>query len=187
MTAGVSSDGIQVTLAAGGGSISGKVVGDTGCSIASGPVKLYGWYSGGVVAETTTRPDSYRFQGLPDGSYKVLFTVKGVDYWYRAAGETAQASPVVVSGASAPTGIDLTAVCQPDGAAPGGSGQAVLLDAYRALRVAVGLDPVTAEVLAHYDLAPQVDGVSVPDGAITVADALLILLKVVSGPALAPL
>jgi len=187
VSAGVNTGGIKVTLVAGGGSISGKVAGDTGCSIASGAVKLYDWYSGGLVAETTTRPSSYQFLGLPDASYKVLFTVKGIDHWYRAAGETAQATAVVVSGASGLTGIDLTAACLPDGAVLGAGGQPVLLDAYRALRVAVGLEPVTAEVLAHYDLAPQLDGVSVPDGAITVADALLILLKVVSGPDLSPL
>jgi len=181
VSAGTNTGGIKVVLAAGGGSISGKVAGDTGCSIASGPVKLFDWYSGGLVAETATRAQSYQFLGLPDASYKVLFTIKGIDHWYRVAGETAQASPVVVSGASGLTGIDLAMVCLPDGAVQGVGGQPVLLDAYHALRVAVELDPVTAEVLAHYDVAPQVDGVSVPDGAITVADALLILLKVVGG------
>jgi hypothetical protein len=182
VSAGASTSGIKVTLAAGGGSISGKVSGDTGCSVANGPVRLYDWYSGGLVADTTTRANSYQFLGLPDASYKVLFTVQRIDHWYRAAGDTAQATPVVVSGASGATGIDLATVCLPDGAVQGSAGQPVLLDAYLALRIAVGLDPVTSQVLAHYDLAPLVDGISVPDGAITVADVLLILLKVVGGP-----
>jgi photosystem II stability/assembly factor-like uncharacterized protein/5-hydroxyisourate hydrolase-like protein (transthyretin family) len=109
VTAGATTGGIEVALAAGGGSISGKVSGSTDNPYVFAPVKLYDWYSGGLVAESWTNPDgSYLLTGLPDASYKLLFTLHQLDRWYRTAGETAEASPVVVSGGGAVTGIDLS-------------------------------------------------------------------------------
>ncbi len=179
---GLITGGNDVTLAAGGGIIFGKVTGSSGCTYPHAFVKLYDWYSGELVAETVVGYDgSYRLAGLPDGTYKLLFSVDRVDRWYRTTGETSQASSVVMSGAAAVTGIDLTVASGPDGDldASGGPG---LLDAIKALRIAVGLETATPEMLAHVDLAPVVDGVSVPDGKIDLADALLILQRVVSAP-----
>jgi parallel beta-helix repeat protein len=180
VTVGTVTGGVAVSLSKGGGSISGKVS-SSGCSLLNGPVRLYDFYSGGFVAEAVFYSGGvYRLEGLPDASYKLLFTLNHLDRWYRTPKETAQASQVVVSGGAAVTGIDLTAVCQPDGSLDGG--QPGLADALMALRMAVGIDAVTDAALAHYDLAPMVDGVSVPDGRIDIADALAILRKVVSAP-----
>jgi hypothetical protein len=106
--------------------------------------------------------------------------VNRLDRWYRAAGESALSSPVVVSGGAAVAGIDLTVASGPDGDLDASGGQPGLLDAIKALRVAVGLEAVTPEILAHGDLAPMVDGVSMPDGRIDLADALLVLRKAIS-------
>jgi hypothetical protein len=181
VTTGATTSGIEVSLAAGGGSISGKVASSSGCTVSRGRVRLYDWYSGGLAAETFTNADgTYQLVGLPDASYKLLFAINGVDRWYKASAESAQASPVVVSGGAAISGIDLTGVCQPDGSLDGKAPE--VIDALRALRMAVGIDAVTTQSLVHYDLAPVVDGVSVPDGKIDIADALVILRKVVSSP-----
>jgi hypothetical protein len=171
----------DVQLAVGGGSISGTVSGNSGCMVQLVPLALYDWYSDGLVAEGRSAADgSYRLSGLPDASYKLRFTLDGIERWYRAAGEAAQASPIVVSGGLAVGAIDLVGVCQPDGDLDGSGGAPGLLDALKALRIAVGLEAVTPEFLVHGDLAPQVDGVPVPDGRIDIADALLILQKVVN-------
>jgi parallel beta-helix repeat protein len=182
VTTGSIASGIKIALAAGGGSISGKVSGNTNCTLLPGPVKLYDWYSGGLVAESKTSADgSYQLAGLPDASYKLLFSVNNLGHWYSASGDAAQASQVVLSGGSALTGIDLSQSCGADGDL-NGSGNVNLTDARKALRIAVGLDTATPEFLAHGDLAPVINGVSAPDGAIDIADALLILQKVVSAP-----
>jgi len=183
VTAGVITGGIDVALSAGGGSISGKVVGNSGITSLLTPVKLYDWYSGGLVAETSTATDgSYQLTGLPDASYKLLFTVNHFNRWYRTAVETAPVSQVVVSGGSTITGIDLTDSDTADGDLDGSGGPISLIDALKALKISVGLETATPEFLIHGDLAPIVDGVSVPDGKIDIADALLILQKVVSRP-----
>lgn len=59
-----------------------------------------------------------------------------------------------------------------------GSGVTDLSDALKALRIAVGLDLPTVTDLLHGDVSPFIDG-GVPDGTITVADALMIIKKVV--------
>lgn len=58
-------------------------------------------------------------------------------------------------------------------------GRVDISDALRALRIVVGLVQPTAADLLNGDVAPLVNGVSVPDGVMDVADALLILRKVV--------
>jgi cytochrome c peroxidase len=60
-----------------------------------------------------------------------------------------------------------------------GTGVVDISDAFKAMRIAVGLDPVTPLDLLHGDVAPLVNGVPAPDNTINVADALLILRKVV--------
>lgn len=69
---------------------------------------------------------------------------------------------------------DLAPVDQPDGLVK-------VSDALVALRYALGLvTPITADVLAHGDVAPLVNGAPSPDGRINIADAL-VLLRVALG------
>jgi cytochrome c peroxidase len=60
-----------------------------------------------------------------------------------------------------------------------GTGSADISDALKALRFAVNLDQPSQIDMLHGDVAPLVNGVPDPDGAIDVADALTILRKVV--------
>jgi hypothetical protein len=85
-----------------------------------------------------------------------------------------QASPVQVtatdaSSVSASLFRTLVQVSSTDAAA------FTMPDALRALEIANGLVPSTADDLALYDLAPRVNGVSQEDGAISLEDALVIL------------
>jgi hypothetical protein len=59
------------------------------------------------------------------------------------------------------------------------SGVADIADALKALRISVGLVQPSPIDILHGDVAPLVHGVPAPDSAITIADALLILRKVV--------
>jgi hypothetical protein len=52
-------------------------------------------------------------------------------------------------------------------------------DALKAMRLAVGLDQSTLLDMLHGDIAPLVNGVPTQNNQIDVADALLILRKVV--------
>jgi manganese oxidase len=60
-----------------------------------------------------------------------------------------------------------------------GSGTVDITDALKALRIAVGLNQPTPNDLLHGDVSPLVNGTPVPDGSIGIADALMILRKVV--------
>lgn len=60
-----------------------------------------------------------------------------------------------------------------------GDGRADIQDALALLRISLGLDAVTAQALAHGDVAPLVDGVPRPDGKIDVGDVLVLLRKIV--------
>lgn len=60
-----------------------------------------------------------------------------------------------------------------------GDGCVGVSDAAIALRVALGLQPASPEVLAHADVAPLVQGVPQPDGNIDAGDVLVILRKIV--------
>lgn len=60
-----------------------------------------------------------------------------------------------------------------------GDGLVDLADAQLALRVSLGLETVTAELLEHGDVAPLVGGAPHPDGRIDAGDVLVILRKVV--------
>jgi hypothetical protein len=62
-----------------------------------------------------------------------------------------------------------------------GTGVTDLSDALKALRFAVGLEQPTANDLLHGDVAPLVNGVPTQNSQIDIADALLILRKVVGG------
>jgi hypothetical protein len=179
VTAGSATEGVEVQIATGGGSISGKVTATTGYHWFF-PVKLYDWYSGELVAEDFTGFDgSYQLTGLPDATYKLLFSGNNLDHWYRAAGATAQASPLVISGGIALKGIDMTEPYLPSGDLDGSGAPADILDAIKALRIAVGLEVATPEMLSRGDVAPVKDGISMPDGIIDIADALVILHKAV--------
>jgi hypothetical protein len=54
-----------------------------------------------------------------------------------------------------------------------------LADALKALRIAVLLDQPTPDDMITGDVAPMENGVTIPDGVIGIADALLILRGVV--------
>ena len=184
VSAGATTGGIDFPLVLGGGSIAGKVSAETGCAAVSGPIKLYDWFSGGLVAETAASSvGSYQLTGLPDATYKLLFSGNDVPRWYTTPGATT-ASPIVVSGGMALTGIDLNQACVPTNpvVSPVSSNVPTLADVLSVLRMAVGLDTVTPQALASYDLAPVVDGVSVPDGKIDISDVLLVLQKLVNSP-----
>ncbi|WP_162604869.1 MBG domain-containing protein [Geomonas ferrireducens] len=60
-----------------------------------------------------------------------------------------------------------------------GDGRVDLGDAARLLRVSLGEEEASAEVMAHCDLAPLVDGVPKPDGVIDVGDVLVLLRRIV--------
>jgi len=52
-------------------------------------------------------------------------------------------------------------------------------DALKALRFTVGLEQPSATDMIHGDIAPLVNGLTTQNGTIDIADALLILRKVV--------
>lgn len=58
-------------------------------------------------------------------------------------------------------------------------GKVDIADAVLALRVAVGLEQQTAEMLQEGDVAPLETGLPKPDGKITTGDAIVILRKIV--------
>uniref|UniRef100_C6E257 MBG domain-containing protein n=1 Tax=Geobacter sp. (strain M21) TaxID=443144 RepID=C6E257_GEOSM len=60
-----------------------------------------------------------------------------------------------------------------------GNGSVDLQDAARLLRGSLGLDPMSAELLAHGDLAPLVNGIPRPDGVVDVGDVLVLLRRIV--------
>ena len=60
-----------------------------------------------------------------------------------------------------------------------GDGCVDLQDALAALRISLGMDPASAQALAHGDVAPLVNGVPHPDGVIDAGDVLVILRKIV--------
>jgi hypothetical protein len=92
-------------------------------------------------------------------------------------GNTFTVSAVDPAGNSVSKAVTLT-VIQPDGDL-NGIGGADLPAALKALRIAVGSLQPTAEDLLHGDVAPLVNGAPAPDGKIDVADALVILRKVI--------
>ena len=55
-------------------------------------------------------------------------------------------------------------------------------DALMALKIAVGLDTPTPAQMTRYDLAPIVNGVSEPNGAIDITDAMVVLRLAVGLP-----
>jgi hypothetical protein len=186
VNAGAVTGGINFQLALGGGSIAGQVSAETGCGAVSGPIKLYDWFSGGLVAETGAYYNgNYLLNGLPDGTYQLLFSGNEVPRWYRKSGATVAASPIVVSGGIALTGIDFDQACMSSDSTTGTGVVPTLADVLKALRIAVGLDAVTPQSLAAFDLAPVVAGVSMPDGKIDIADVLIVLQKLVNSPVVA--
>ncbi|MGD0585589.1 MAG: hypothetical protein ABSA86_07405, partial [Oryzomonas sp.] len=60
-----------------------------------------------------------------------------------------------------------------------GDGKIDVSDALMVLRIAVGLENATADILAKADVAPLKDGKPAPDGVIDINDALLILKRAV--------
>jgi hypothetical protein len=61
----------------------------------------------------------------------------------------------------------------------GAAGPVGVMDAVKALRIAIGLETATADDMIHGDVAPLVNGVPAPDNRIDVSDAMLILKKAV--------
>ncbi|MSM40744.1 MAG: hypothetical protein GJT30_14100 [Geobacter sp.] len=183
---GIVTDGINLIIAVGNGSIAGRVADSSGAAVVNLPIKLFDWYSGGLVAETSTlyAAGSYRLAGIANGTYKLLFGAFGgyPDRWYRTASESAEASPIVVSGGVPVTGIDLTTTGEPDCDLDGSGGLPDLVDAIKALRIAAGLQAVTPENLAHGDVSPLINGKSAPDGRIDIGDTVLILRRVIGIP-----
>ncbi len=58
-----------------------------------------------------------------------------------------------------------------------GDGLVSIKDALKSLRVVVGLDQLTPELLKHADVAPLINGKPAPDGVVSIADVLLILRR----------
>jgi hypothetical protein len=61
-----------------------------------------------------------------------------------------------------------------------GDGSVTIADALLALQISVGTVAASSEQLKRGDVAPFISGRPVPDGVITVADALVILRKVIN-------
>jgi hypothetical protein len=101
----------------------------------------------------------------------------GTDYYYRVNSHDAGGNNATATGVftTKTTGLN---VIFPDGAFKG-NGVPDITDALKALRIAVGLVIPSADDMLHGDVAPLVNGVPAPDGKIDVADAPLILKKVV--------
>lgn len=59
------------------------------------------------------------------------------------------------------------------------SGKPDLVDALKAMRIAMGFDVATSDELLRGDVAPLINGVPTPDGKIDTGDVLVILRKVV--------
>jgi hypothetical protein len=57
-----------------------------------------------------------------------------------------------------------------------------MIDALKALRIAAGLDALTATYVAHGDVAPLAGGQRQPDGTIDLGDVVAILRKAVLLP-----
>jgi hypothetical protein len=70
---------------------------------------------------------------------------------------------------------DAAQISLPDGRLLGGT--VMVKDALRALQIAVGVIPPTANDLAHGDVAPFVNGKPQPDGKIDIGDAVVILRR----------
>ncbi|NVN91571.1 MAG: Ig-like domain-containing protein [Desulfuromonadales bacterium] len=71
-------------------------------------------------------------------------------------------------------------VTLPDGIMIPGESATTIADALKALRIAVGLIAASADDMNHGDVAPLgLDGKPLPDGQITIQDALLLLRKTV--------
>jgi hypothetical protein len=176
--------GLQVLLTPGGGSIAGTATDGSGQPVML-TIKAYDWYSGNFVGQTTTgHGSSYTLHGLPSGSYKLLFTGNKsyAGTWYKDAADASRPAMVVVSGTTPVTGIDLVAENAPDGVLVGNDGLPEIADALMTLRIVVGLTPLSPEYLRHGDVAPAVEGISIPDGKLDIGDTMLILRKVVGLP-----
>jgi Big-like domain-containing protein/glucodextranase-like protein len=61
----------------------------------------------------------------------------------------------------------------------GGGGKSDIVDAVKAMRLAMGFDSTTGGELLRGDVAPLVNGIPLPDGKIDTGDVLIILRKVV--------
>jgi hypothetical protein len=104
-------------------------------------------------------------------------TVNGVNWSCRLSGLLAGANDVTVvatdAAGNATTNTTSLTVIIPDGNFKT-SGNVDISDALRALRIAVGIIQPTADDMLHGDVAP----LGAPDGVIDIADAVLILKKV---------
>lgn len=112
-----------------------------------------------AVDTTTDTSWSTLISGLSAGANTITVTA------------TDQSSNIVT------TSADVTVVI-PDGNFKG-SGTADISDALMALQISTGLVLPTQIELLHGDVAPLLNGAPAPDSIITIADALLILKKVV--------
>jgi len=92
---------------------------------------------------------------------------------------TAGPNTITVTGTDALGSVTLTAaVTRTISAGSFSGGPVTIVDALRALHIAVGVITPTADDLLRGDVAPLANGVPAPDGRIGVDDALLILKKV---------
>jgi len=118
------------------------------------------FYINGIL-KATSSGSQYSFiwdtSGVVNGSYTILAKA------YDASGNTAQSSSVkVLVDNAVPSAIEPT-----------------IVDASLALQVAVGKVKPTNEQKARLDLAPIINGKSVPDGKVNTGDAIVILSKIV--------
>jgi hypothetical protein len=142
---------------------------------------------------TPTNHTSILISGIKDSGTTVQLSVNGGPAlppdtatdttWGKQLSGLAGGSSTIVVTATEPTGAMATAsadilVVLPDGNIKG-TGTVDISDALKALRISTGLVVPTQLELLRGDVAPLVGGVPSPDGSIALADALLILRKVV--------
>jgi len=73
-------------------------------------------------------------------------------------------------------------VIMPDGKLAGGTGAVDINDALKALRIAVGIDPLEASDLVHGDVSPLVNSIPNSDGKIDIDDVVVIMRKAANLP-----
>jgi len=128
------------------------------------------------MAQTVTYKGTSTFTVTPDAGYHIA-SVTGCGG--TLSGNTFTTGPIMADCTVYATfAHDTTPSIKPTGDL-NGDGTVDLIDALKALRIAVGLESVTEEDLARGDVAPLVNGTPLPDGRIDIGDAVVILRRAV--------
>lgn len=141
-----------------GSTLSGAVNVSCNASDDVGVSKVEFYLNGSMVAAVNAAPYSYTWDTTTVSNGSHTLTTKAYD----AAGNVGQTGNLLVSVSNvAPSSEQLT-----------------LAHAMQALQIAVGKVSATAAQKSQLDVAPYIDGVSVPDGKINVSDVVVILSKI---------